>query len=240
MSKSRRLGGVRKLFALAATGALTYFLDPDEGAHRRSQAVDRLTSLLRRGKGAAEQKAGSATSKVHGIAQRAAHPQSSQAPVEDDATLTDKVETEIFRDRDVPQGQINVNTEHGRVVLRGEVPSEDMKARLEKQARLIPGVADVENLLHLPGEPAPHSTPLAAEEVKAELREPSPSTGFGQSASSSDGGGDSVASGGGSSSSGGGTSSGSSSGSGTSSGSGSSSGGGTSSGGSQTAGGQAG
>ena len=184
MFKSRGRSGVRRLLALAATGALTYFLDPDEGAQRRTEAVDRLSSLLRRGKGKVEDQAGAAGAQVHAIAERAAHPQGTQAPVQDDATLTDKVETEIFRDPAVPQGQINVNTEHGRVVLRGEVPSEDMKTSLEKQARLIPGVADVENLLHLPGQPAPSSTPLPAEEVKAELREPSPSTGYGQSASS--------------------------------------------------------
>ena len=184
MLRSRGRSGVRKLLALAATGALTYFLDPNEGAQRRSEALDRLNSLVRRGKGKVEEQTGAAQAKVHGIAERAAHPQVTQAPAEDDATLTDKVETEIFRDPAVPQGQINVNTEHGRVVLRGEVPSEDMKASLEKQARLIPGVTDVENLLHLPGEPAPPSTPLPPEEVKAELREPSPSTGYGQSASS--------------------------------------------------------
>jgi osmotically-inducible protein OsmY len=41
------------------------------------------------------------------------------------------------------------------VVLRGEVADSAMSERLEHGARAIPGVWEVENLLHLPGEPAP-------------------------------------------------------------------------------------
>jgi hypothetical protein len=182
--------GLRKLLGLGVTAAMTYFLDSEHGAARRADAMQRASSLLRRGQGAAEDKAGSAVAKAHGLAERVAHPQMTQAPIEDDATLTDKVETEIFRDAEVPKGQIVVNTERGRVVLRGEVPSEDMRSRLEAEARKVPGVTDVENLLHTPGTPVPTSTPRDPEEVKAELREPSPSTGYGQSASSGEAGGE--------------------------------------------------
>ncbi len=73
----------------------------------------------------------------------------------DDATLVDKVKTEIFRDEGIPKGQINVNSEYGRIVLRGEVESEDLVRALEERARSIEGVRDVENLLHLPGAAAP-------------------------------------------------------------------------------------
>jgi osmotically-inducible protein OsmY len=41
------------------------------------------------------------------------------------------------------------------VVLRGEVPTDAMREKLEKRASAIAGVWSVENLLHLPGEPAP-------------------------------------------------------------------------------------
>src|SRR5438132_1233080 len=40
----------------------------------------------------------------------------------DDTTLTHTVESEIFRDAEVPKGQINVNAQKGVVQLRGEVP----------------------------------------------------------------------------------------------------------------------
>ena len=73
----------------------------------------------------------------------------------DDTTLAHKVETEIFRDDSVPKGQINVNAQDGVVQLRGEVPSEDMVNDLVDKTRSVQGVRDVENLLHLPGTPAP-------------------------------------------------------------------------------------
>ena len=73
----------------------------------------------------------------------------------DDVTLARKVETEIFRDADVPKGQINVNAEGGVVYLRGEVEQPDMIEELESKARDVQGVREVENLLHLPGQEAP-------------------------------------------------------------------------------------
>jgi hypothetical protein len=73
----------------------------------------------------------------------------------DDTTLTHKVESELFRDDSVPKGQINVNAQEGVVQLRGEVPSEEMVNDLVEKTRSVEGVRDVENLLHLPGSPAP-------------------------------------------------------------------------------------
>lgn len=175
---------LRRAAALALTGALSYFLDPQNGARRRAEAQQRIQSLLRRTKQGVDQQAQQVQAQVASVAQKAAHPQSSQAPVTDDVTLARKVETEIFRDADVPKGQISVNAERGRVVLRGEVPSADLAERIEAQARKVPGVSEVESLLHTAGEPAPTSSPREPEEVKAELREPSPASGYGQSASS--------------------------------------------------------
>ena len=73
----------------------------------------------------------------------------------DDTTLTHKVESELFQDDSVPKGQINVNAQEGVVQLRGEVPSEEMVNDLVEKTRSVEGVRDVENLLHLPGSPAP-------------------------------------------------------------------------------------
>ena len=67
----------------------------------------------------------------------------------DDTRLTEKVKSEIFRDADVPTGQVNVNTEYGKVILRGEVESEDMVQRLVEAARNVQGVSDVESLLNV-------------------------------------------------------------------------------------------
>jgi osmotically-inducible protein OsmY len=70
-------------------------------------------------------------------------------------TLARKVETEIFRDPEVPKGQIDVNAEGGVVILRGEVERPELIKDLEEKTRSVQGVKDVENLLHTPDTEAP-------------------------------------------------------------------------------------
>ena len=87
--------------------------------------------------------------------QKATHLKEEEKPQPDDATLAHKVETEIFRDADIPKGRINVNAENGKVVLRGEVEQPELIQDLEKRTKKVQGVQEVENLLHVPGTPAP-------------------------------------------------------------------------------------
>jgi osmotically-inducible protein OsmY len=72
-----------------------------------------------------------------------------------DPALARKVETEVFRDEELPKGNISVNAEYGVIYLRGEVPSAETMDELAKRVRSVDGVRAVENLTHLPGEPAP-------------------------------------------------------------------------------------
>jgi BON domain len=93
--------------------------------------------------------------------------QSSRRPKPlDDATITDKVETILFRDKSVAKGKIDVNTANGKVWLRGEARTPEQIKELEAKVREVPEVKDVENLLHLPKTPANkrekrHSPPRA-------------------------------------------------------------------------------
>jgi hypothetical protein len=73
----------------------------------------------------------------------------------DDATLKDKVESELFRDEHEVKGSINVNAQEGIVQLRGQLPSQDLIDALVERAQKIQGVREVENLLHTPGTEAP-------------------------------------------------------------------------------------
>jgi osmotically-inducible protein OsmY len=149
-----------KLYALfAALGAaLAYFLDPQSGKRRRHVTVDRIGGFFRR-RGRDIGRAGRAvTSEAYGVAKKATHLREQQKPQPNDATLTSKVESEIFRDPDVPKGQVSVNSEQGVVYLRGEVESADLITQLEKSARGVQGVQDVENLLHVPGSKSPQAT----------------------------------------------------------------------------------
>ena len=73
----------------------------------------------------------------------------------DDATLKDKVESELFRDEHEVKGAININAQEGVVQLRGEVPSQDLIDVLVERTEKIQGVREVESLLHTPGTEAP-------------------------------------------------------------------------------------
>src|SRR3954464_14430173 len=92
----------------------------------------------------------------------------------DDVTLARKVETELFRDPNVPKGHIDVNTAGGVVWLRGEVKTPEDVKRLADQAQAIPEVRRVENLLHLPHTPAPTRTDTPAAQRKPAGRRTKP------------------------------------------------------------------
>ena len=51
---------------------------------------------------------------------------------------------------------LNVDAVGGVVSVRGEVADLETAMGVERRIRAIPGVVDVENLLHAPGEPAPN------------------------------------------------------------------------------------
>jgi osmotically-inducible protein OsmY len=141
------------LFALAGAigAALAYFFDPDSGRRRRKMLVDKAGKYVRQG----AQQAQGVGAQAQGLKERATHREAEQPkPQPDDVTLARKVETEIFRDAEVPKGQINVNAEDGVVFLRGEVQP-DMIEELAAKARNVQGVRGVENLLHAPGQEAP-------------------------------------------------------------------------------------
>jgi osmotically-inducible protein OsmY len=145
------------LLAGAIGAAVAYFLDPDNGRRRRKQAVDRTAGFFRSRTREAARAGRGVASQAYGVKQKVAHRQE-QPKAFDDVTLARKVETEIFREPDVPKGKINVNVEEGVVVLRGEADQPEMINELVEKARNVQGVRDVRNLLHLPGTPAPTST----------------------------------------------------------------------------------
>jgi osmotically-inducible protein OsmY len=147
---------MRRLLGLVGIGAaLTYFLDPDQGRRRRAMARDRVGGFFRRRARQGERLGRTASAQAEGLVQKAKHLEEEPKPQPDDVTLTRKVETEIFRDADIPKGQINVNAENGKIYLRGEVGQPEMIKDLEERARKVQGVQEVENLLHLPGAEAP-------------------------------------------------------------------------------------
>jgi osmotically-inducible protein OsmY len=123
------------LFGAAAAGAAAWLAKNQETAKRYA---DRYA-------GKAKGMAGSA-------------PGVGRPPAEErlnDPALARKVESEVFRDKDIPKGHVNVNVEYGVVYLRGEMPDRELMDELVARTRRVDGVRGVENLTHLPNEPAP-------------------------------------------------------------------------------------
>ena len=86
----------------------------------------------------------------------------------DDATLADRVRSEIFRDAHAPKGGVSVDVQAGVAYLRGEVSDQAWIDRLGSETRKVQGINGVKNLLHAPGTPAPTAEPrsVAAENFK--------------------------------------------------------------------------
>jgi osmotically-inducible protein OsmY len=145
------------LFGAAIGAAAAWFLDPNDGTRRRNVMRDKTMKYARQGKDEAARKASYAGGAIKGKA-TAAGPGTSREPAEErlgDPGLQAKVESEIFRDPDVPKGQVSVNVESGIVFLRGEIEDRATIERLREAAAGVDGVRGVESLLHTPGEPAP-------------------------------------------------------------------------------------
>jgi hypothetical protein len=146
------------LFLAAVAGAIgQFFLDPHQGKRRRHIARDRTAAFFRRRSRGVVQKAKYAEGMAEGAAYKAGLRPQEKRDVEqlDDLTLARKVETEVFRDPEVPKGDINVNAENGVVYLRGQVKRPEQIQELVEATRKVQGVKDVESLLHLPKTPAP-------------------------------------------------------------------------------------
>jgi osmotically-inducible protein OsmY len=144
------------VFALGgALGALlAYFFDPNNGTRRRHTLRDRSAGFFRSGGRQAARAGRGVAAEAYGVSQKVQHLKEEPKDF-DDATLADKIRSEVFRDSEVPKGQINVNVQEGVVQLRGEVPRAELIDDLVQQTRKVQGVREVENLLHVPGTEAP-------------------------------------------------------------------------------------
>lgn len=141
-----------------AGAALAFFLDPQRGRSRRARYLDQAGARARDLAGGASRAARRVGSDAQGIGERLTHSGAGDL-MPSDAALSDKVESELFADPRIPKGNININVEEGVVVLRGQVDNKGEADELIRKAQRIPGVARVDSLLHLPGEPAPPEPP---------------------------------------------------------------------------------
>lgn len=146
---------VRTLLVASALGAAaSYFFDPEKGAGRRAQARSQVDSILRRGRRNAQRTAMQLQDRVGGTIAQVQHTRDERD--NDDLTILDRVESEVFGRRGFPKERVNADVVDGRLTLRGQLDSEAEIRTVISEAGEVPGVVEVISYLHLPGTPAPN------------------------------------------------------------------------------------
>jgi osmotically-inducible protein OsmY len=146
---------VRTLVVASALGAAaSYFFDPQKGASRRAQARSQLDGIVRRGRRNAQRTAMQLQDRVGGTIAQVQHARDERD--NDDLTVLDRVESEVFGRSGFPKDRINADVVDGRLTLRGQLDSEaEIRAVIQASGE-VPGVVAVISYLHLPGTPAPN------------------------------------------------------------------------------------
>ncbi len=143
-------------FALwgSAGALLAYLFDPQSGRGRRNKMKDQLQAKVRRTGERIDKKGRYIEGKLEGAAHTVTS--SGGTPPADDKALADKIKSEILGGEEFAGHQVLVDAADGVVALRGELKRPEQIKDLEAAVRKVPGVRDVENLVHLPGTPAPN------------------------------------------------------------------------------------
>lgn len=148
----------RTLFTLSLGAGLgagaVYLLDPEQGSKRRQETRD--LALQKAREYDLDKKASYYAGQAKGaVAQTTGAVGSTSGEVPNDATLRLKVESEALGSVDVPNGAVNVDAADGVVTLRGQLANDRLIEELVAATQQVDGVREVNNLMHLPSEPAP-------------------------------------------------------------------------------------
>lgn len=143
------------VFGVAAGAAIAYFFDPVSGRGRRTRTRDQAAAKARRARETAERRGRYLSHMAEGRLSELRSPGPDRHDV-DDVTLAQRVQSDVLGSADVPKDRITLEVTGGIAVLRGELDSRSEIDEIVERVRGVAGVRTVENLLHLPGEPAPN------------------------------------------------------------------------------------
>ncbi len=141
---------------MAAAGAIAaYLFDPQMGRTRRTVTRDRMAGEARRLARSSARRGRWLASTASGIGERVQHATDEPKVPVDEVALVNRVKSELFRDPEIDKGAITVNVERDVLFLRGTAPTPELIDEIAHRASRIGGVAQVVNLLHVPGDPVP-------------------------------------------------------------------------------------
>lgn len=155
--------------AAIAGAAAALLLDPANGKGRRTRMRDMTAGRVRAAGRLSARMGRGARVRAYGARQKLRHIR--QVPKSfDDATLAQKVRSEVLGRPGMHADNVIVESHDGIVVLRGEIEHPEDARRLQRVIRKVPGVQQVESFLHLPGTPAPNKQAAMSPNLQPAIR----------------------------------------------------------------------
>src|SRR4029453_4930839 len=148
-------------------GAIAYLYDPVSGRGRRAQLRDRGLAETRKLRERAEAKQRHLSNLARGTIEGMT---TSRIEDTDDATLTQRIQSEVFGSADVPKDRIALNVVGGVAELRGELDAQGDIDALFVRVSAVPGVRSVRNHLRVHGADAPNKEEALRASEEAERR----------------------------------------------------------------------
>ena len=146
---------VRHVVGGALLGAAAaYLFDPLAGNGRRARLRDQAAAQLKRAQWRGEQLQRHATNVVEGKMQQLTSHEGDRAM--DDTTIAQRIRSEVLGRPNLDAREVIVDVEEGVARLRGQLDDTERIESVVEETRKIPGVRDIENLIHLPDTPAPN------------------------------------------------------------------------------------
>lgn len=155
--RSRQRGYLWGLITGLIVGALAMFvLDPQNGRRRRSLARDQAIKARNTVDRAVTDDLPKRAEYLAGFAEGARHKlkeftdsDAGRRP-ENESVLVDRVRSQVFRDPELPKGDVNVDANGTTVFLRGTVESDELAEEIARRVGAVEGVDDVVNLINKP------------------------------------------------------------------------------------------
>jgi osmotically-inducible protein OsmY len=135
--------------------AIAYLYDPVSGAGRRARLRDETVSELRKTRERAEAKKRHLSNLTQGALSELHSPGPDNVDA-DDATVAQRIHSEVFGAADVPKDRIALTVVDGVAELRGELDSDEEIRMIVERVAFVSGVREVRNLMRAHGSAAPN------------------------------------------------------------------------------------